>query len=275
MLLTSKPLCRLSGCLCTVNGWLCRLNGCLCTVNRWLCRLSGCLCTVNRWLCRLSGCLCTVNRWLCRLSGCLFTVNGRLCRLSGCLCTVNRWLCRLSGWLCQPTEHLYKYLKGWIWKRLSRLHCTVHYLKGCQWQPTECLAIDCWSDWTLFEWITMLLDWLAVPADWISGCAHCLSVWQCQPSASLVAHIVWRFGSANPVSGWLRTLLEWMTADYREAGCTHCLNRLLLQLSGRLCQLAGRMPVLTGRREMPVPDFEHKLHEPPYARRHALGNCGL
>ena len=66
-----------------------------------------------------------------------------------------------------------------------------------------------------------------------------------------------------------------MTADYREAGCAHCLNRWLLQLSGWLCELAERLPVPTGRIEMPMPDFEHKLHEPLYAGQHALGNCGL
>jgi len=125
--------------------------------------------------------------------------------------------------------------------------------------------------------------------------------WQCQPIESLATHIVRVFGSANWVCRWMRTLFEGLavpiecvagcarcTADYGEAGCAHCsngcqwqllrgwlctcLNRWLLQLSGWLCQLAERPPAPTGRIEMPVPDFEHTLHEPVYAGRHAWGN---
>lgn len=163
--------------------------------------------------------------------------------------------------------------------------------------PTDCLANDCWSHWTLFEWIAMPNDWVAGCALSLDGSASRFNLWlrtlfECLVvllSASLDAHIVWMFGGAIQVSCWLHTSLEGMTADYREAGCVHCLNGWQWQLlRGWLWTLLESMAITakwlampTSRRavcpnwthkKMSVPDFERKLHEPVYA---AWSHCGL
>jgi hypothetical protein len=201
----------------------------------------------------VAGCALWVDDYADWVAACALRMDDYADWVAGCANRLSVWLCK-SVWKDG-------YESGWI-------ACIAHYLKGCQCEPTECLANDCWSDWTLFEWTATLNDrvdgyatglvgsasrlnlWLrtlfeclTVPTKYVAGCAYCWKVLQCQSSEWLAAHVAW-MDDSRLSRGWVCTL----------HGC--------YSLSGWLCQLAERPPVPTGRIEIPVSDFEHTLHEP-------------
>jgi hypothetical protein len=171
----SLPTDGVAACTLWMDVYADWVAGCALSVDD--CRLSGCLCTANGWL--PIEWLSVHCEWMTAdwVAVCALWMDD--CRLGGCLCTVNRWLCRLSGCLCQSTEHLAvnKCLKGWPWKRLSCRLCTL----------SERMSMP--TDWVFGKWLLVRLNivWMDSYAKRLGGWLCCWIGWQCQPIESLAA----------------------------------------------------------------------------------------